>query len=537
MKLRLHTRDIVFTVMSSIMLLLVLFGLGVFPSGASRVLHADSLLTSTIITNTSNAIVRENALQGTTDWQIPDGHVASTQIQAYASSTSVLPENMLTFYVSTQKENTSYSIGIYRLGWYNGLGGRLERFEEHLSGHAQGYFDNAQHKLVSCTTCRVDLHTGLVEAYWQPSYTLTIPASWTTGVYLAKFVDMDGMQTYTPFDVQGNTSSTYVAVTPDTTYEAYNRWGGSSLYATYEPNGTDVGNLGRGVKVSFNRPYVPGNGSAQVLSGEADALHWLERQGYDISYISDIDLQENPTQLLHHRAYLSLGHDEYWTKEMRDGVEHARDSGVSLAFLGANDAYWQMRFEPDSAGGVDRTIVCYKVQTQQNNLNMDPFYQTDRTRITAQWRDPVLARPENALIGIMSSSLNQQQSFSWQVSTRALSPLLNGTTLQPGKAYGCDIVGNEWDRVFNNGATPSNLQVLSESPTVDYRNIADVSNTTYYVAPSGAMVFDAGSIYWTIALDNYRFDVDKTCASQNLAVPEIQNLMAHVMNALIVKHS
>ncbi len=490
-----------------------------------------------------NAISLENAHQGTDGWRIPSGKEATTQIQAYADATSVLPGKKLTFYVSTQQEATPYSIEFYRLGWYGGAGGRLMAAQKNLIGHMQGYYDDENHSLVDCNSCLIDTNTGLIEANWRPSYVLTVPADWTTGIYLAKFIDDNGMQTYVPFDVRGHSSSTYLAVTPDTTYAAYNEWGGYSLYygpsTSNEQRGTneEQGSNHAAVKVSFNRPYIEGNGASQVLLYEADAIHWMERQGYDLSYISDVDLHENPGQLLQHKAYLSLGHDEYWTKEMRDGVENARDKGVSLAFFGANASYWQMRFEPDRKGHPDRTVVCYKVQTDVNTLARDPLYGTDNTRVAAQWRDPVLARPENALVGVMFSELtHSRQGFPWVVDARATSPLLEGTGLRAGHQYGCGLVGYEWDRIFQNGATPAGLQVLGTSPTIDENNQADTSNTTYYKASSGALVFATGSIYWTSALDSYRYQSDPQCAHQNPVVPGMQKLMERVMDALATPH-
>ena len=487
----------------------------------------------------NNLIVAENARPGTNYWQIPGGKEATIEIQAYASATSVSSGQKLIFYVSTQYEGTAYSIDIYRLGWYAGYGGRLMTSVLYQTGHARGYYDLANHRLVNCNSCHVDPKAGLVEANWQPSYTLFVPSDWTTGIYLAKFIDAYGKQTYVPFDVRGNSHSLYVAVTPDTTYAAYNDWGGYSLYEVGAITPQDEAiHLPRAAKVSFDRPYIKDNGSSQVLVFEADAIHWMERQGYDLSYISDVDLHEDPGQLLHHRAYLSLGHDEYWTKEMRDGVEHARDSGVGLAFLGADASYWQMRFEPDTAGTPDRTIVCYKVQTANKNLALDPLYGHDNTRLTSLWRDPILARPENALIGIMYSGLTHQQlGFPWTVSPVAKSSFLDGTGLRPGQQYGCDLVGYEWDRVFSNGASPARLQVLAMSQTQTDDKRPDISNTTYYIAPSGAMVFATGSIYWALALDNYRFHADKLCTGQSTVVPGMQKLMANVMNALVIHHS
>ena len=524
---------VIFFVWSGLLLAVMLAGCNLLPIENKN----DHPPVRAIINPVGKVIVDENARPGTDSWMIPPHKGASIEIQAYADATSVLPGQTLTFYVSTLQEGTNYRIEIYRLGWYQGYGGRLMTSVAHLVGFAQGYYDRFHRRLVSCSSCRVDTQTGLVEARWLPSYKLSVPPDWTTGVYLAKFIDAHGLQTYVPFDVRSNAHSLYVAVTSDTTYAAYNDWGGYSLYTGYNSladQTVETSTLTRGVKVSFDRPYAEGNGSAFVLLFEADAIHWLERQGYDLSYISSVDLHEDPTQLLQHQVYLSLGHDEYWTKEMRDGVEHARDLGVSLAFLGANAAYWQMRFEPDSTGVPDRTIVCYKVLTASHDLAHDPLYGKDNTRVTSQWRDPVLARPENALIGIMYSEFtSQQRGFSWRVSTQAKSPLLNGTGLQAGQQYGCDVVGYEWDHIFNNGATPAGLQVLAISRTIDEYNKNDISETTYYIAPSGAMVFATGSIYWTASLDTYRYSTDKICADQDPVVPGMQKLMAHVMNALL----
>src|SRR6266571_1058289 len=529
-RLRLVVGVVVFFILAAAVLAAIMSGSGLF---ASRTSIGDSQIPVT----SGNPIVLENAHLGTDSWKIPQGKEASTQIQAYASATSVLPGQELTFYVSTQHEGTIYSIDIYRLGWYGGFGGRLMTSALYQTGQAQGYYDSVNHRLVDCNSCHVDRKTGLVEANWQPSYTLSVPLDWTTGIYLAKFTDANGKQTYVPFDVRGNSHSLYVAVTPDTTYAAYNTWGGYSLYEA--DNGgqvSETANSSRGVKVSFDRPYTVDNGSSQVLVFEAAAIHWMESRGYDFSYISDVDLHEKPTQLLDHRAYLSLGHDEYWTKEMRDGVERARDKGVGLAFLGADASYWQMRFEPDGAGTPDRMIVCYKVATANHDLALDPLYGQDNTRLTTRWRDPILARPENALIGVMYSDLtHQQQGFPWMLSPQAKSALLDGTGLQAEQTYGCGLVGYEWDRVFDNGVTPAGLQVLGTSSTVNEGNTADTSNTTYYIAPSGAMVFATGSIYWTLALDDYRFQIDKSCV-ENRVVLGMRKLMAHVIDALVVHH-
>jgi len=541
MRLQLVVSVIAVFLVVGVVLGIVLLG----PSFLSGVNSANALPVLTTQANTGNDIMHENAHAGTYAWQIPTAKVSVAQIQAYANSTYVLPGKSIKFYVSTQEEGTLYSLGIYRLGWYGGLGGRLMASVNNLVGHAQGVYDLSKHALVGCISCIKNAQTDLLEAHWQVSYTLTVPADWTTGVYLAKFIDVNGMQTYVPFDVlEVDSSSTYIVVTPDTTYAAYNNWGGSSLYeadATTNvaiPSESDV--TAKGTKVSFDRPYAQEAGASQVLIYEADAIRWMERQGYDVTYASDINLQQLPDLLSHHKAYISLGHDEYWTKEMRDEVERARDTGVGIAFLGADAVYWQMRFEPDAQGVPNRTVVCYKVQTSHgvSDLARDPFYGKDNTRLTAQWRDPALARPENALVGIMFSDLTHKISgYPWRVDPAADTSLLKETGLQPRQEYGCGLVGYEWDRVFNNGATPPNLHIIATSAVRNDLDSLDSSNTTYYIARSGAMVFASGSIYWAAALDSYREQVDAVCGNQNRAIPGIQVLMAHVMDSLIVPHT
>lgn len=481
------------------------------------------------------SIAQENQLPGTSDWLIPDAQAATTQIQAYAGATSVSPGQTLTFYVSTQAAGTPYTIQVYRLGWYGGVGGRLMETLQAV-GQAQGYYDWDHLKLVDCTSCLIDPATKLIEARWQPSFSITIPANWVTGLYEAKLTDANSMQAVVPFTVRGNLHSTYIAVIADNTTAAYNDWGGYSLY-----HGPDGSLSTRATKVSLDRPALGWRfGYGNGLSYEIDAIRWLERQGYDVSYISSVDLHEHPEQLLNHLAYLSLGHDEYWSKEMRDGVEQARDTGVGLAFFGANASFWQIRYAPDSQGVPDRTIICYK------DAHLDPLLGVDNSRVTVEWRDPPVFRPENALVGIMYIDwTTPPTSFPWQVNPNASADVLDGTGLQPGQQYGCNLVGYEWDGIFDNGKTPQNLWVLGASHVVSDGKQAEVSNTTYYIATSGAMVFASGSIYWSYALDDLRVwdfphpaarvNAD-ACLSHSAAVPQIQTLMEHVMSQLITRH-
>lgn len=483
------------------------------PASTSPVLHS----------NQSRDILNENAQAGTTAWLIPSPRAATTQIQAYASAPSVQPGQVISFYVSTKREGTPYIMHLYRLGWYSGTGGRLLTSLTGI-GHAQGYYDSDASKLVDCNSCTIDARTHLVEANWKVSLQLAIPATWISGVYLAKFVDNQEWQTPVTFVVLGRPSSTYVAVTGDSTVAAYNQWGGYSLYRG--PDGTYPT---RATKVSLDRPNA-GLGVGQGLVYWINPIRWMEQQGYDVSYMSSLDLHEHPAQVLSHRAYIALGHDEYWSREMRDGLVHARDAGVGLAFLSADDGTWQIRFEPNSHGQRDHTIVCYK------DASRDPLIGIDNARVTVMWRDFPVNQPENALRGVMYSQYANGEGFPWYLSDASSSFLLRDSGLQVGVAYGCALVGYEWDRSFDNGMAPPHLHILSTSKVRDVQGNTDVSNSAYYIAPSGALVFSTGSTYWTFGLDSLRLQLVNGCAHQDTAVPGMRRLMANIMDALIVKH-
>lgn len=470
----------------------------------------------------SAALAAENARPGTWDWLVGLDIASPDEIQAYASAPSVTPGGTLTFYVSSQHEGLPVTVSIYRLGWYGGRGGRLlASFKQ--TAHAQGYYDEATRQLIGCATCTLDPATHLVAADWTPSFTLPIPSDWLSGIYEAKLEDGYGARTYVLFDVTGRSDSAYLVVTPDATVQAYNSWGGYSLY-----HGPDGQVADRARKVSLDRP-LSHEGFDAALFYELDTVRWLERMGFDVTYTSDIDLHAHPDQLLTHAAYLSVGHDEYWSRPMRDAVVNARDHGVGLGFFGANAMYWQIRLEADARGIPNRTIVCYK------NAADDPLYGKDNAHVTVEWRDPPLYEPENAVLGVMFVDMRgNDANFPWTYQPSASSPFVANTGLVAGKRYGCNIVGQEWDDVVNNGRTPKGLVILGASPTLGASGQTHVGNTTYYYARSGALVFASGSLYWGYALDSLRLLNDPPCmsAAQVAPIPELQKLTANLMAGL-----
>ena len=179
-----------------------------------------------------------------------------------------------------------------------------------------------------------------------------------------------GEQQFVPFCVRDDTSTAAVVIQQSvTTWQAYNRWGGYSLYYgnadgslsfTHAP-GDDSTYDARARIVSFDRPYDYdwANGAADFVGNEFPVVYHAEQLGLDVTYWTDVDFHLRPQLLTNHKALLSLGHDEYWSTPMRNGADQAVAAGVNLAFLGANACYRQIRFQP-SPIGPNRQQVCYK---------------------------------------------------------------------------------------------------------------------------------------------------------------------------------
>jgi len=153
------------------------------------------------------------------------------------------------------------------------------------------------------------------------------------------------------FVVRNDSSHSDILVqTSDTTWQAYNDYGGNSLYS---------GNpVGRAYKVSYNRPV---NTLHDFFSNEYNMLHWLEANGYDVTYSAGTDTDRNGAPIKQHRVFLSVGHDEYWSGGQRANVEVARAAGVNLAFFSGNEVFWKTRWEPsiDGTNTPYRTLVCF----------------------------------------------------------------------------------------------------------------------------------------------------------------------------------
>jgi hypothetical protein len=417
----------------------------------------------------ANSISTENAKSGTIAWRITRAAL-DHEIEGYASLTSVNRSGTIRFFVSTTAPG--YTMRFFRLGWYGGLGGREVASPVQRTGTKQP----------APLTTPVN---GMIECRWTDPYVLNIPSDWFSGVYLAQLITIgEGKQSYIVFVVRDDArASDLLFQCAVNTYQAYNNWGGKSLYDT-------ISSGGRARKVSFNRPYASGNGAGQLFFYEINMLRFVEQEGYDVTYCTDVDTHQNPGLLLSHRALLFPGHDEYWSLEMRDNVEAARDRGVHLGFFSANICYWRIRYEPSEAtGDADRTVVCYKNGPEVTNPSSDGYG-------TILWRSPPNNRPEDALIGVMFSN----QGIAGDVVIYDPSHwVCAGTGLQKGECVR-GLLGYEADRMFGNA--PKNITVIAQSPYTCAKG-SDHSDMTVYTATSGAIVFAAGTMQWCWGLDDY----------------------------------
>src|SRR5712691_293451 len=467
----------------------------------------------------SNKIVVENCLAGNpqSEWGITGSGDAA--IQGYASDISFNPGATVQFKITTTA--TAYHIDIYRLGWYGGLGAR--KIDTILNANTIKTNQRAclTDELLPATTHIVDCGNWSLSASW------TIPATATTGIYIARLVREDVVgASHIVFIVRDDAgTSALLYQTSDTTWQAYNTYGGKSLYFP----------SAHAYKVSYNRPFnTAGTHPESWLFGpEIPMIRFLEQNGYDVSYWTGMDGDRFPLLIKNHKVFLSVGHDEYWSGAQRANVEAARDAGVHLTFFSGNEVFWKIRWE-NNFNGTDftgptpyRTLTCYK--ETEAGAKIDPL----TTVWTGTWRDPRFSppadggRPENALTGTLpmvepgtTTSIDVPAEDGrmrfWRNTTLATLPAGTSASLPAG------VLGYEWDEYPDTGLLPP----FSSGPTVqvvrsagqirlsttvrsgvayvrDFGTVASAGTATHHLtlhrqpAPSNALVFSAGSIQWT----------------------------------------
>jgi hypothetical protein len=424
----------------------------------------------------ANPVQRENARPGTPGWEIPAD--AGRAISGYAAQTSVAPGQSFDLHVNAPP-GSRYRVLVYRLGWYQGIGGRLIMCVPGCR--------SSQAAIAQPPATTPDPVTGLLRAPWHVTDRVEIPPDAVSGYYEAKLEIVGGAYAgavgSVPLIVRESPAAPPSAVlvqVPVNTWEAYNPWGGKSLY--------QFGTGRHAVEVSFDRPYDQRMFDAMVTQLELPWVRFLERSGIDVSYQTDVDTDSAPGSLPRHRLVFAIGHDEYWTQGMRDAFNQALARSTNLMF-GSDSADWRMRY---ADGG--RTIV--------------------------EWRDPTIdpvggrglpngffssfGEPECQLMGVEHQWAAQRDltapPTSYTVVGPRSDPWLAAAGLAPGDVVP-GVVGYEWDSLvpgcFAGQVVPLMSAVLPGSDGV--RHTVDMIRAT---APNGGRVLALGTMELAWALDD-----------------------------------
>ncbi len=508
-------------------------------------------------------VVQENNCSGpgSEGWRLVE---YSPDVAGFATKTSVNLGESVTLKLG--RVNTSAAstvrVDVYRMGYYGNMGGRLITAASSASVAVNNLFSNC---------AATNATTGLKScAGWANSYTIAGSALPASGVYTVKLTTPSGLEntiTFTVRDDAHNPKAQILFVVPTATYEAYNDWGGKSLYFDSGGGEETIGGTPRAVKVSFDRPLNDPRQGNRFIGPDFYMVQWLEKQGYDVSYTDDVSIHQNPAQLLGHKADMISGHSEYWSLEQMKGFLAARDAGVNIASFSGNTAYWKVRYED---GG--RTLVCYKTVegsgtngsgedgandwgpdgkkgTADDALGLDQIAGTaddHPENSTTTFRDngappgdpnaPEGGRvgpdmPENQLLGNMYYGAELQAgAFPLQVPAAnaqghyAGDRIWRNTGISTGATttIGNNLLGWEWDAIPTQAQylsrEPAGVKPLTNSPATLGQNVdwlqdegriyaktpppgqCACGQAVKYTAPSGALVFAAGTNDWANGL-------------------------------------
>jgi hypothetical protein len=466
----------------------------------------------------ANDVVCENSKPGnpSSDWDITGG--GDDTIQGFATSISVNQGQTVNFKINT--DATAYTIDIYRMGYYGGLGARKVANVPPSAKLPQ-----------TQPACVTDSTTNLVDCgNWAISASWTVPSNATSGIYFAHLIRTDtGGDSHIVFIVRNDSSNSDILFqTSDESWEAYNDYGtgGFTLYGDNQQ--FDLPN--RAYKVSYNRPFITrgfqDESATWVFGAEYPMVRWLESNGYNVTYFTGIDAAISGNLILNHKIYTSTGHDEYWSGPHRTNVQAARDAGVNLAFFSGNEVFWKTRLENsiDGSNTPNRTLVCYKETLAFAKIDPD-----DPPTWTGTWRDPSFSppadggKPENALTGtlFMVNGPGTDNDGSLRITVPAADGKMRFwrntaiASLAPNTSYTLPTgtLGYEWDVDADNGSRPAGAFELSTTTyplttdyLLDWGATYGAGSATHhlmmYRAKSGALVFGAGTVQWAWGLDS-----------------------------------
>jgi hypothetical protein len=473
-------------------------------------------------------IAAENRAAGTSAWRLPGapellGGAAHGPVAGYVAKQAIAPGETQRIYVDAPGAR-SVTIQVYRMGWYGGTGGRLVLQSRPLPAVLQ-------------PPCTHRFSTGLTECSWHATLSFAIPEALPSGVFIAKLSADTGAQSDCIFIVRSPRPSPLLVEIPTASYEAYNAWGGDSLY----PGGSkQVGLTGttQGVEVSYDRPYDSQTGAGQFFVREVAMVRFLERYGYPVSYTTIDSIDRDPGQVDGARALMDVGHSEYWSEGDKRAFMHARENGTSLLFISSDTMAWRVRFAPASgdsseAGEPDHRIIAYK-----ENVALDP----DRAEPSGLFPLGGADLVGSAYNGCITPRVEGPgppvyRYYAW-IPSPALQPAwlfagsgVTAATRIPG------IVGYELGQTTP--ATPPGTLIVGEGVGVPCMTEDEpspvkgtIAQTTLYTTRSGALVFATGTLGWAYALEPVpQASPDAPRSPDPRVVAMTRNLLARVLGS------
>lgn len=495
----------------------------------------------------SNPITVENAKPGNADWRLTKPADAR-QIEGYASKTSVNAGQNVDIYVRVSPV-AQYTVELFRMGYYNGAGARRVYGPTTAQGVAQPAPTADAYGAASCA--------------WTSPVTIPTGADWVSGVYLARLThNTTQHQSWVPIVIRNDArTADYLFQVAVNTYQAYNSW---PLY----PGGNPDSGLGKSLyngkssygvaarKVSFNRPYgrgehdssLSGVGAGAFLTQdfydssngantnngaagwEYSMVRFLEKSGYDVTYQTDVDTHQSaiPNQ---YKGFLSVGHDEYWSRSMRSHLKDAQALGIGVGVFGANVSYWNVRFE--STGGADRLMVGFKDNIAEDPLEffLDETYNfSNRDRPTYVGLQTAGDSPEEDFIGASWPGGGDIENATMNIGGGNVCHwMFNGTSVTY-KDQAPGLLGYEVSA--NAKGLPTGVEILAHTPDIEPGVSSDV--TVYH--RSNNIGFSAGTIQWSFGLDDFNTGLDASSGPflrRDFADPRVAQMTRNVLARLV----
>lgn len=478
-------------------------------------------------------IASENALAGNPDTEYSISGAGDQSNLGFAREFSVNVGETVNF----SCHGTGTVLDIYRIGYYGGLGWRKVTT---LTNTATSQPD---------PTTVADTNGATTCTNWSTTASWAVPSDTTSGLFVGVYRNLAGNNaSWIPFVVRNDALVADIVVkTSDSTWAlAYNYYGtpaspmtGKSLYGSGGALSGTGGPDNRAHYGSYHRPIVTREGVVQTywLNAEAPLIRYLERNGYNVKYVSSKDIDANPAVLANAKVFISSGHDEYWSDGMRNTVESFRDAGGHCLFMSGNEVFWRVRFDAGRNG-----MYCYKDTLPGPGAHVagEPL---DPVSWTGTWKDTRWPgrEPENLLTGtdFRMNGVNDKTATLSSSADFVAHPVWRNSALTTATQTLTNVVGFEADAMLPVKQTPHAVILAAQDFSIDgfYANdngqtysgngtlVWGIISQRY---DSGAIVVGFGTCQWAWALDavHDRLTTPVNAAAQQFMVNLLRDLGA-----------